>query len=196
MRYKTVIAEMLASLSFIWVVPTFGQSQAIHLNGGIQAQLVSVGRDKTFHYLTVSMTLANTGKNTIYLLLLPGVPSTGPKAQDNAGSTFVYRSASGIAICPSYDTTWCIGVPTVIQGGTPPLQSWMELDPNTSPVTLNFQLSTNQDSQGPLASFSCTFASRVVSDPRREDTLTEKQKRDRIHLMNLSFPPTPVTQEQ
>jgi hypothetical protein len=196
MSRKSLVGWLLTLFSFMLTVPTFGQRPPIHLNAGLQAQLVSAGRDKTFHYLTVSMTLANTGKNTIYLLFLPGSSSSGSKAQDNAGSTFYYQSASGIAICRNTDTPTCIGVPAVIQGVTPPLQSWMELDPNTSPITLNFQLYTLQESHGPLASFSCTLAARVVSDPSRDDTLTEKQKRDRIHLMNLSFPPTPVTQQE
>lgn len=72
----------------------------------------------------------------------------------------------------------------------------MELDPDTSPATLNFNLNSNQESHGPLASFSCTFAYRVVSDPMRDDTLTDKQKRQQIHLMNFSSPLTHVTQEE
>jgi hypothetical protein len=52
------------------------------------------------------------------------------------------------------------------------------------------------ESHGPLVSFACTFAYRVVTDARRDDTLTETEKRERIHLMNLSFPPTAITQQE
>jgi hypothetical protein len=194
MRYTAVAATMLVC-SLVQVLPTRAQTKSIKLNGGLEAQVASIGRDKTFHELTVSITLANRGKNTIYLLLLPGVPSTGPKAQD-AGITFFYMGSSGVAICGSSSTAACIGIPRIVDTETPPLQSWTELDPDTSAVTVNFQLGTSHESHGHLASFSCAFAYRAVSDPKMDDTLTETQKRERIQTMNLSLPPTPVVQEE
>ena len=195
MSYKATIAILTSLvLSFTKASATEVQSAPINLNGGLQAQVLSVGRDKTLHHLTASMTLQNKGKNTIYLLLLfgPGNPS----ADDNTGAGFNYQGSSGVPVCPAFGSIpSCIGVPDIIRGQTPPLQSWMEIDPDTS-AALNFQLYTGQESHGPLASFSCTFAYRVVSDPVRDDTLTEEQKRQRIHVMNLSFPSTTISQEQ
>lgn len=196
MSGKTIVT--LLSLLPLLLRPssTHAQSDIINLNAGLQAQVLAVGRDKTFHYLTVSMILVSKGPNTIYLMLLES--SGSPSAVDNAGATFSFESVSGVPICPvKNDTPTCIGVPNIIQDKTPPLQNWMELDPNTSPVTLNVTLfiPTAQESHGRLVSFSCTFASRVVSDPRQDDTLSETQKRRTIHVINLSFPPMPVTQE-
>jgi hypothetical protein len=191
MRHKAVGMMMSTVFSLILVLPTQAQTEARKLNGGLQAQIVSVGRDKTFSELTVSMTLANTGKTTIYLLLLPGAPSTGPKAT-SGGVTFFYESASGVAICPSFDAATCIGVPNMM--GAPPLQIWTELDPETSPITVNFHLH-GWESHSHLASFSGTFAYRVVSNPGIDGTLTETQKRKQIQTMNLSFPPTQVVDE-
>jgi hypothetical protein len=175
MQHKSIVTVLLASLSLIRALPTQAQSQPEKFNGGLEAQIVSVGRDKTFHRLTVSITLMNKGKNTIYVLLLPY--DSPPKAVDNTGAAFAWPSASGVPSCLAHDSQ-CIGVPNIIQYYTPPLQSWMELDPDTSPATLNFQLSDNDESHGLLASFSCVFAYRVVRDPRRDDMLTERQKRE------------------
>jgi hypothetical protein len=197
MHYKSVIAMLLVSFLVLRASTIRAQSQPINLNGGLQAQVGTVGRDKTFHALTVSMTLMNKGKNTIYLLLLTG--HGYPNAVDNSGAAFAYETAGGVAVCPLLNATpQCIGVPDIIQGQTPPLQAWMELDPDSSPVSLNFQLylATVQESHGSLASFSCIFAYRAVSDPVRDGGLTESQKRQQINLVNLSFPSTPVTQEQ
>ncbi len=186
---------LTALLSLTKASKTQAQGQPINLNGGLQAQVVSAGRDKTFKNLTASMTLTNKGKNTVYVLLLTG--SGYPKAIDNTGTTFLYGSVGGIPVCPSTVEPQCIGVPDVING-TPPLQNWLELDPGTSPATLNFQLFIPYayESHGSLASLSCTLAYRTVSDPTRDDALTDKQKRQQIHLMNLSFPMTPVFQQE
>jgi hypothetical protein len=70
MHHKSLVGVLLASFSFMRALPAQAQSQSIHLNEGLQAQIVSVGRDRTFHNLTLAMTLTNKGKNTIYLLLL------------------------------------------------------------------------------------------------------------------------------
>jgi hypothetical protein len=194
-HHHGTVATLLAAFLFMQALPTQAQSPPKKFNGGLQAQIVSVGRDKTFNHLTVSITLANQGKNTIYLLLVRGTGT--PKAVDNMGADFGYESSSGIAVCPLFEATpWCIGKPDIKNGQTPPLQAWTALDPDTSPITLNFALFVNRESHGHLASFSCTLASRVVSDPARDDTLTDSERREHIHMINISLPPTPVNQEQ
>lgn len=192
MRDEAIVTTLILGclLNLLLTAPV--QAQIRKLNGGLEAQIASIGRDKSFHSLTVSMTLANKGNNTIYLLLFAGYNS--PKATDSTGAAFAYRSSSGAPIC-TLSEPWCIGVPNVIQTLTPPLQNWLELDPDTSPIALNFQLYSNQESHGHLASFSCTFAYRVVADTGRDETLTERQKRDGIQTMNLSVPPMPVAEE-
>lgn len=184
MSYKLIIALFFVTLFLMQGPPISAQSQPLMLNGGLQGQILSIGRDRTFRNLTVATTLTNRGKNIIYLLLLSG-PHNQITAQDNAGAAFVYQSSSGgVPVCPSFDMPTCIGVPNIVQGETPPLQAWLRIDPDTSPVMLDFHLfAVTQESHGPLASFACTFAYRQVSDPGQDRILPERIKRQLINIM-------------
>lgn len=187
---------LLISLLLIPSSATQTQAQPIKLASGglIQPQVLSIGRDKTFRNLTVTMTIENKGKNTIYVLLIPA-DFMSPKAVDNTGANFRFVSGSGIAICPDSVTRRCIGEP-VNPSITPPLQSWTELDPD-NPITLNFALTTttSEESHGPLVSFSSLLAYRVVSDPVQDDLLSDTQKRQQIHTRSFGTPMTHVTQQ-
>jgi hypothetical protein len=71
MHYNAVVARLLASLPLMCTFPAQAGSPPINVGGGLQARVVSIGRDKTFRNLTVTMTLENKGNNIIYLLLIP-----------------------------------------------------------------------------------------------------------------------------
>src|SRR5215469_4757308 len=107
MHQKAMAAMSLASLSLAFTSPAGAQTQPINLNAGLQAQVLLVGRDKNFSSLTLSMTLINKGKNTVYLLFLRA--SGDPHAVDNTGASFYYQDSSGVPVCPSQNTPECIG---------------------------------------------------------------------------------------
>ena len=93
-----------------------------------------------------------------------------------------------MAVCQDSVTSRCIGVPDVVPNITPPLQAWTELDPGDGPVTLTFDLTpTTQESLGPLASFVSILAYRLVTDPRRDGDLSDKEKRQQIHTRLMIF---------
>jgi hypothetical protein len=190
---KAVVGIVLASFSLMHIFSAQAQNQPINIDGGLQERVVSIGRDKTFRNLTVTMTLENKGKNTFYLLLLHG--HGYPSAVDNAGASFWYQSGGGIAPCPSLSMLSCIGVPDV-NAETPPLQAWTELDPGDPPITLTFALSAYpSESHGAMASFSCILAYRLVNDPKRDADLTEKEKRQKIQTKNISSQLILINQE-
>src|ERR1700730_988651 len=109
MHYNAVVARLLASLPLMCTFPAQAGSPPINVGGGLQARVVSIGRDKTWN-LTVTLTLENKGNNIIYLLLIPeGYRS--PRAVDNTGVDFRNVSGSGMAVCQDSVTSRCIGVP-------------------------------------------------------------------------------------
>jgi len=182
---------ILVCALFLPTASTAGAApQTIDLNAGLQGRIISIGRSPSNpRYVSVSLSLANTGKNTFYLLLTGDSTSVGV---DNTGGSYAYTQISGIARCPASSVRVCIGVPAVTQGSTPRLEEWTELDPNTSPITVNFQLITLNNDPGPLLSLSGTLAYRTVANPMEDDTLSDAQKRG----LNFSFPPMPVAQSR
>jgi hypothetical protein len=188
MHYNAVVARLLASLPLMCTFPAQAGSPPINVGGVLQARVVSIGRDKTYRNLTVTMTLENKGNNIIYLLLIPPVGYRSPRAVDNTGVDFRYVSGSGMAVCQDSVTSRCIGVPDVVPNITPPLQAWTELDPGDGPVTLTFDLTaTTQESHGPMGLFASILAYRLVTDPRRDGDLSDKEKRQQIHTRLMIF---------
>jgi hypothetical protein len=155
---------------------------AIKLNGGLEGEIVTVGRSKDRHELSVSMTLSNKGKNAIQLLLLStsfATDSTGASFSGDPGNT------KGITLCNISPSTECIKMS--------PIQTYTQIDPDTS-ITANFKLHSYENSTGPLASFSANVAYRIIDNPVAENGLTEDQQRKQVHVMSWSFPPTPVVE--
>ena len=170
-------------------VAASNEAPTLKLNGGLEAQLISIGRNKEHNTVTIAAMIKNNGINTAYLMLA-GAP---PMATDNTGTKYSSRSFGGVTACPSLDngyTELCIGVTKTQENITPPLQSFTQIDPKTE-LMVNFELVGNSGN-GPLMTFAATFMSRFVSDPVKDSTLSEKEKRQQIHLMNLSFTPAPV----
>jgi hypothetical protein len=186
-RYAFTAAALFSSGVLFPSLACAQTGPTIKLNAGLEAQIASLGRVKTGNYVTVALTIVNKGSSTIHMMLV-GSP---PAAVDNTGTQYTYNNSSGISRCSNWNVIdQCIGVPNVT-GLTLSLQAYTQLDPG-SQLTANFEL-FGHESDGPLASFAATIAYRLVGDPLRDDTLTEAQKRKQIRVMNLSFPPSPLT---
>ena len=72
---------------------TVAQEQSVKLNGGLVAEILSLGRSADQQFLTISMRIANKGKDTAYLMLVGKEIAT-----DNKGGVFDWRyNISGIA---------------------------------------------------------------------------------------------------
>jgi hypothetical protein len=197
MALKVLVGLFVAS---IWML--FGadqgadQGDTVKLNGGLEATILQVGRSKDHKYVTVSLRIANKGTSTAYLLLVDR-----PLATDNTGAAFDQKqNVSGIADCNNYPASgWpnagCLGIPQK-NNTTVPLQSFTTIEPNTGPISVSFRLSSFGPGDGPLISFSANIYLRLVSDPLKDDTLSDAQKYGQFRLMTLSFPPRRVTEAQ
>jgi hypothetical protein len=179
----------LVTVFFVCLLPgalQAAENPVVKLNGGLEAQILSVGRNANHNQLTAAMKIVNKGKNTIFLLLV-GNPLA--MAVDNTGATSSWCQANGIASCRS-DFRECAGVPKEVENSTPSLQSYTQIDPEAE-ITVTFAFGTS-DSKGPLASVSANMAYRLVSDLSKEPGLSDKEKRQQIRGMSLSFPPASV----
>jgi len=159
------------------------------LSAGLEADILTLGRSADHEFLTISMKISNTGKNTVYLMLVGK-----EAAADNKGAVFDGRyTLSGLAQC-DYNNSQpggCVGIPRVTTD-TQPLQAYTEIEPDRE-IIVNFRLrSQSGPSDGPLISFSAKVAYRAVSDPQRDATLPEGEKQKQVRLMTLSFPPRTV----
>jgi hypothetical protein len=170
----------------------FAQTRTVKLNGGLEAEILSLGRSKEHDRLTVHIRIRNLGKNTAELLLVRN-PLV---ATDNTGGAFDRpETVSGIAVCNNggWPSAACLGIPRA-SDYTVPLQGLTQLDPNPDPgagITVNLLLAGHGD--GPLVSFSANVFFRLVADPIKNATLTDAEQYRQFRLMSLSFPSMPVT---
>jgi hypothetical protein len=164
----------------------------VKLNGGLEAEILSLGRSKDHRFLTVHVRMRNLGKNTAELALA-GLPL----ATDNSGGAFRdLESISGIATC-KYDGNFplsaCLGIPEEPRLVLA-LQGFTQIDPNPDPsagITINMRLIGQ--SEGPLVSFSANLFFRFLADPAKNATLKDAEQYKQFRLMSLSFPSMPVT---
>ncbi len=166
------------------------QPAPVKLSAGLEAEILALGRSTDREYLTLSIKISNTGKNTVYLMLVGK-----EAAADNRGSVYDGRyTISGIAQC-DYNNSQpgeCVGIPRV-SPGTQPLQAYTEIERERD-IVVNFRLrSSGGSNDGPLVSFSAKVAYRAVADPLKDATLSEAEKQKQVRLMTLSFPPRTVT---
>jgi hypothetical protein len=177
---------------------TRAPGRAVKLNGGLEAEVISIGRSKDHRSLTISVLLSNKGKNAAYLLL-----AGTPIVNDNTGTTFnLLDQVGGLAYCPkSANTRWtpstCVGLGGDT-GPTTPIQGFTQLDPNPDPnagITINFyfRIIGGGESTGPMVSLSADILCRFVTDPVKDATLTDKEQYRQFRLMTLSVPAVPVT---
>jgi hypothetical protein len=180
-----------AVVSVYLLAPTFLVAQTpLKLNGGLEAEVLSLGRSADHQFVTISMRISNTGKNTAHLLLVGKEAAT-----DNKGGVYNWRySISGLAECGSNNSQpmVCAGIPRVTND-TVPSQGYTQIDPDKN-IVVNFRLrgDSGAASDGSTISFSANVAYRV-SDPVKDDAMSEADKQKQVRMMTLSFPPRVVT---
>src|SRR5271166_647445 len=87
MRVNTLASFLLV------VAAAAGQAPTVELNAGLQARIISLGRDRG--YLSVGVKITNSGKDHAFMLLF-GEPS----AFDDAGGRFsIVHAVTGVAYC-------------------------------------------------------------------------------------------------
>jgi hypothetical protein len=180
--------------AFLLVVAAAAQKSddnpTVELNGGMTAQLLTLGRDSSGvrPVVTAAVKITNTGKNYV-LLMIYGAPS----AIDDGGVKFdgdISGGVSGIAWCQTRPAERCIGIPEATSAFA--LQNYTEIDPERS-VTIHFKMQTpSLTSKGKRVSVSAEIAYRLVSDLTKDD-VSDAQKLKQVRKGNLSFEPVSVT---
>jgi hypothetical protein len=185
MRALTILCGFMLFISL-----ACAQGVTQKLNGGLEASVLNIGRNRDHNRLTVSLRIANRGTSTAYLLLVDR-----PMAIDNKGGVYNgLQSVAGIARCDngSWAPSNCLGYPEH-PNWVVPLQSFTQIDPSSDPnagIVVNFAFGGQGD--GPVVSFSAHIYLRLVSDPLRDETVPEATKYKQFHMMTLSFPPMRV----
>jgi hypothetical protein len=168
------------------------QTRPVKLNGGLEAEIVSLGRTKDQLHVTVQLRIRNLGKNVAEVLFI----RTSAVATDNTGGIFsTPENVSGIAVCSNGNgaPSNCLGIPEKV-GTTVELQNFTQIDPNPDPdaeITINLRLYGQGD--GPLISFSANLFCRFIADPVKDATLSDSDRYRQFRIMSLSFPSMPVT---
>jgi hypothetical protein len=181
---------ILVGVAGQYSTPAFAAGQMIKLNDGFEAEILSLGRDKSRQNISLSMRLTNAGADIAYLALTFDPP---PAANTNTGGHYVIANGSiaGIAKCANVSSAQCMGLDG--ERFALPLQSWTKLSGGTGTV-INLSL-YGPANAGPLISFSASLVYFLVSDKMKDDTLSDSQKRQRARTMALSFAPLGVVDE-
>ena len=164
-----------------------GAPPVVKLTAGLEASIGVVGRNKGGDQVSVSLQLANRGKEAVQLLLV----GPAPFAADNAGSTYEFVNYSGATRCSAvdaYQAGACIGRPK--NDYTAPLEQWTQIDPGTV-TTLTFGLGGTK-SKGSELGFAATFAYRLVANPATDSKRPEDERRAEIRTLSISFPAFPI----
>ena len=106
--------------------PAAGTGKVVTLNGGLQAQMLSLGRDSSGGrpVVTAAVQITNAGKNYVRLMFYDA-----PSAIDDTGVKFdgdVSGGVSGAAWCRIRPAERCIGIPEAVSAF--PLQGYTEID--------------------------------------------------------------------
>jgi hypothetical protein len=173
--------------------------RSIKLNGGLEATILSLGRNKRNSDLTVSVRIRNMGKNIAYLA---GVLQQSG-AVDNTGVHFQGYRMWGVANCnanSSNPASICLGIGNE-NCCKIPIQSFTRLDPSPQSssmadgIVINFVFTSNgAHSDGPFVSMSMNLLCRFVQDADVDQTLSENDQYRQFRLMTLSFPAQLVTE--
>jgi len=87
------MAKLLASCVLLVATAAAQEAPTVELNGGMQAQLLSLGRKG--YGVTAAFKIANKGQDHVFLL-----PFGAPSAIDDAGVRFdVMQAVNGVAFC-------------------------------------------------------------------------------------------------
>lgn len=166
----------------------------LKLTAGLEASVTIAARQKSGSYISIALQLENKGKATVAIALVGPVPV----AVDNAGSSYMMTAFSGATSCRELAVHYlpmCL-LGEEISGYRDPirLQAMTHIDPGTA-VTLTFQLSGRQTT-GTLVSFASVFAYRIITDPLKDETLSDAERRRQLRTLSVSFPMFPITQEK
>jgi hypothetical protein len=168
------------------------QAPTVDLNGGLQARIISLGRDRGV--LSVGVKITNPGKDYAFILLF-GEPS----AFDDAGGRFgIVHAVTGVAYCPGPGTNppttrLCVGLPRV-DNNLFPLQGYTVIDPGKS-VNAHFSFNGGGD-KGERISLTVEMAYRFVkeADLAQDVDVPDQRKLKTLRFGTLSFDPTSPAQ--
>jgi TolB-like protein len=162
-------------------VPSASVGRVVNLNGGLQAQLLSLGREGRI--ITTAVKVTNTGQSSVFLILR-GYAS----AIDDGGVKF--EGSSGDAVS---GVTWCYQpLATCLNPTFLPLQNYTEIDPGRS-ITVHLKLAApSPTSKGKTISISAEIAYRLVNDLNKDGDVSDAQKVKQVRTGNMSFEPAPV----
>jgi hypothetical protein len=179
-------------------VPTFSSEvNAVNLNGGLKAELLSLARDPLGYYgsrplLTAAVKITNPGKDYAFLLLYDN-----PSAVDDAGISFIGMLAdavAGVEWCRNDPPERCFGI------GNPavavPVDSYTEIEPGNA-ITVHLRLTTSATaSQGKTMSLTVKYGLRIVkqADMEKDADVSAGQKVRQVRRSSMSFPPSLVTE--
>ena len=164
----------------------------VELNGGLTAQLLSLGRDTSGRpTITAAVKIANTGKDYVFLMVYGSI-----SAIDEGGVKFEPPgdAVSGIAWCETSPAERCIGIPS--GSNAFPIQQYTEIDPGKA-VTAHLRLvaPTGSKSVGRV-SIVTQIGYRVVKevDIQNDDVLSDTQRIKQVRTGSISFEPIPATE--
>jgi hypothetical protein len=188
-------AKMI-SVSVLAVFAAAGQdNRTVDLNGGLRAQVLSVGRDSSGFrpVVTAAVKITNTGKDYVFLMFygtLSAIDDSGVKFDGDRGD-----AVAGVARCQTVPPERCIGIP---DGSSAfPLRSYTTIDPGRS-VTVHFKLMTPTPvSKGEHVSLAAEMGYRLVkeADLAKDADLSDAQKIKQVRSGNMSFEPLPVSEK-
>jgi len=166
------------------------ENPTVDLNGGLQAQIISVGVNPKLPSLTMSIKISNKGKSTAFLLLY-GEPSM----IDDAGGKFDIRTVTGVAYCPGLTgVPLCVGIPRADSNNTFSPRGYTQIDPDRS-ITATFWAIGESNITGTNLIFSENIGYRLVNDPAKDADLSDAEKLKQVQLGTLSFPPVAINQK-
>ena len=188
-------ARLIASCLLLVATAAAQETPTVELNGGMQGQLLSLGRQG--YGLTAAVKIANKAQDHVFVLLF-GAPS----AVDDAGVRFdVMQAINGVAFCrgPAINPPsprLCVGLPTVDDENLFPLQGYTEIEPGKS-ATVNTTLASTSMSKGERVSLSAEMAYRLVkeADLAKDCDVPDKQKLKALRFGSISFGPVAVKQK-
>lgn len=174
------------SFVFLFSVTCSAQSRVVRLNGGLQAEVLTLGRNVNHTQVTLSVRILNQSRGTAYLALIGN-----PTVTDNeGGSLLAVLKCGGLVQCP-----WglaCFGSPRIVEGQTLPIQGFTQIDPGVDITATMVMFNGKVD--GPLLTFSGEVAYRIVLDTGRDATLPDSEKYKQFRVMGLTFPSMSVTE--
>lgn len=158
--------------------------------GGLEGA-ITIHRDAPGRLATATLSLKNASKNTVYLLLFEY-----PKL-DGAGSSGFLPQGVQVPIesCSRpYVIEKCMASSDTRASGAP-INAYVVLDPDIE-IDLPFAFAFNPASTVPMYTFNAKFIYRTVTDPKADQTLTEKEKRAQLRQLIISFPNVSVAQAE